>query len=71
MFMAIKVWTKPGAPWMRPVALGLACGLAAHLVFGLVDAIPLGAKVGIFFWFWLALSTSMYRVSFTEREVRS
>ena len=47
--------------WLRTLAHGLAAGLAAHFVFGLTDAISLGAKLGVFFWFALALAASLYR----------
>jgi hypothetical protein len=40
--------------------LGLGGGLFAHLIFGLFDAISLGAKPGIFFWMLLGLITGLY-----------
>jgi O-antigen ligase len=39
----------------KTLVLGLGGGLLAHLVFGMADAISLGAKPGIFFWYLLAL----------------
>ena len=59
-FMCYEVWRKSNARWMRMVALGLGCGQLAHFIFGMADSIPLGAKVGIFFWFSLALIAAMY-----------
>jgi putative inorganic carbon (HCO3(-)) transporter len=50
-------------PWLRALAQGIGAGLAAHFVFGLTDAISLGAKVGIFFWLALALAAGVYQVS--------
>jgi O-antigen ligase len=47
----------------RIMAGGLAAGLMAHFVFSMTDAIPLGAKVGILFWFTLALTVGVHRVS--------
>jgi O-antigen ligase len=47
----------------RVMAGGLAAGLIAHFVFGMTDAIPLGAKVGILFWFTLALIVGLHRAS--------
>lgn len=44
----------------RSLALGLAAGLFAHLVFGLTDASALGAKPGILLWMLLGLATSMF-----------
>ncbi|MCC7360943.1 MAG: O-antigen ligase family protein [Anaerolineales bacterium] len=46
--------------WLRTAAEGLGAGLIAYFVFGLTDAIPLGAKIGILFWLVLALSVSLH-----------
>jgi putative inorganic carbon (HCO3(-)) transporter len=34
----------------RALLVGLATGLLGHLMFGLTDAVTLGAKPGVFFW---------------------
>ena len=47
----------------RVIAGGLGAGLAAHFVFGMTDAIPLGAKLGALFWLTLALCCGLHRVS--------
>jgi len=62
-YMCARVWKNPSAAWMRIVALGLGWGQLAFLFFGLTDAIPPGAKVGIFFWLSLALITVLYRLN--------
>lgn len=36
--------------WQRSAAWGLAGGLLAHFVFGLTDAVALGALPGVFWW---------------------
>ena len=59
-FMCFEIWQKSNIGWMRMTALGLGCGQLAHFIFGMADSIPLGAKVGIFFWFSLALIAAMY-----------
>lgn len=59
-FMCFKIWRKSNIGWMKMTALGLGCGQLAHLIFGMGDSIPLGAKVGIFFWFSLGLIAAMY-----------
>jgi putative inorganic carbon (HCO3(-)) transporter len=48
---------------LRAFAGGLGAGLIAHFVFGLTDAIPLGAKVGILFWLALGLAAGCHRIS--------
>jgi O-antigen ligase len=46
---------------IRALVIGLGCGLFAHLLFGMLDAISLGAKPGIFFWMLLGLITGLYK----------
>ena len=59
-YMCVQIWRISNIGWMRMMALGLGCGHLAHFIFGMMDSIPLGAKVGIFFWFSLALIASIY-----------
>jgi hypothetical protein len=42
---------------------GVLAGFVAHGVFGLTDAVALGAKPGLFFWLLLALTAAVWRVS--------
>ncbi|MFO7537573.1 MAG: O-antigen ligase family protein, partial [Chloroflexota bacterium] len=48
---------------LRPIALGLGAGLVAYLIFGLTDAVPLGAKPALLFWYMLGLITILPRVN--------
>ena len=52
----------------RTLALGLAGGLLAHGVFGLTDAVALGAKPGFLWWYLLALITGLYKI--VEKETK-
>lgn len=45
---------------MTWLLLGLGGGLAAHLLFGLTDAVALGAKSGILFWMLLGLIAGLH-----------
>jgi putative inorganic carbon (HCO3(-)) transporter len=45
----------------RLLTLGLAGSLLAHLLFGLTDAVALGAKPGILFWMLLGLVTALHQ----------
>lgn len=45
----------------RLVVGGMGAGMLAYFLFGTVDAIALGAKVGIFFWVALGLIVLMHR----------
>jgi putative inorganic carbon (HCO3(-)) transporter len=60
--MGVKVARHARESWIRASAQGLVCGIVAQQIFGITDAIPLGAKVGIFFWVALGLLAAMYRL---------
>lgn len=66
--MLITTFRSARSEWVRVASVGLGCGLIAHFIFGVGDAIPLGAKVGVFFWFELALVVSLFNLVF--RQVR-
>ena len=42
------------------MVLGLGGGLLAHAIYGLTDAVALGAKPGILFWMLLGLVAGLY-----------
>jgi len=65
--MGIRIWQRGEESWMRASAQGLVCGIAAQQVFGITDAIPLGAKVGIFFWVALGILAAMHRQIKSQR----
>jgi len=44
----------------RLLALGLSGGLLAHFVFGITDAVALGAKPGFLFWWLLGMVYGLY-----------
>ena len=64
--MCFRVLKRSSRGWIRITVLGLAAGQIAHLLFGLGDSIPLGAKIGIFFWISAALITALF--IFTQKE---
>jgi hypothetical protein len=43
--------------------LGLGWGQVAHLIFGIGDSVPLGARPGIVFWVSLAMITAIYNLN--------
>jgi len=45
---------------VKVIILGLGGGLASHLVYGLTDAVALGAKPGIVFWMLLGLIAGLH-----------
>ncbi len=48
---------------LRPAAIGLYSGVVALHLYGLTDAIALGAKPGLLFWLTLGLLTSLHQES--------
>ena len=55
--VSTPLWPASLRRWL---SLGIAASLLAHLLFGLVDAVALGAKTGVFFWLVLGLTASLY-----------
>jgi putative inorganic carbon (HCO3(-)) transporter len=55
---------RPELPFSEPLSraliLGLGGGLAAHLIYGMTDAVALGAKPGVLWWWLLGLIASLY-----------
>jgi hypothetical protein len=58
---------RRGGPLVRATALGLAAGLVGLHVYGLADAVALGSKPGVAFWFALGLIAALPRVVEQER----
>lgn len=52
----------------RLLSAGLFAGVLAHQVYGLTDAITLGAKPGFLLWMLLGLMASFYRLEMTGAE---
>jgi putative inorganic carbon (hco3(-)) transporter len=61
--LLVAVYRRAPERSHRVMAGGIGAGLVAHFVFGLTDAIPLGAKVGALFWLTLALSVGLHRIA--------
>ncbi len=75
-WMLIKIWKSTNESYLMstPLAgevrdqlilpqvmvLGLGGGLFSHMIFGMTDAITLGAKPGIFYWLLLGLIVGLY-----------
>ena len=51
---------SPRRGFTRSLTLGLGGGLLAHLLYGLTDAVALGAKPGVLFWMLLGLIAGLY-----------
>lgn len=53
---------RSGVAW-RLLALGILGGLLAHFIFGLIDAVALGAKPGFLFWWLLGMAFGLFAQS--------
>jgi len=63
-FLLFRVWRRSADSFHRAIALGLMAGLLAQFVYQLTDAIPLGAKVGVFWWVALGITAGLFRLEF-------
>ena len=61
--LLLLVWRRSPDPECRLIAAGLGWGLMAQFFYQMTDAIPLGAKLGIFFWMAMALSVAVFRLA--------
>lgn len=67
MWMLVDLWRARDRllfpePLSGALILGLGGGLVAHMVFGMFDAVALGAKPGLLWWFLLGLIASLHRL---------
>jgi len=61
-FTMILKTVKNAGRWTRALLIGMACGLLAHQVFGIMDAYMLGTKLGAILWIFFGLGTAAYRL---------
>ena len=62
LVLAYQAFHQPLPVTTRWLMAGVLAGLVAHSVFGLTDAVALGAKPSIFFWLLLALTAVVWRL---------
>ncbi len=62
---AVGMLAKPirGSGAWRLLSIGLLGGLLAHFLFGITDAVALGAKPGFLFWWLLGLVCGIYQLN--------
>ncbi len=58
---------RRGDPLTRPLAIGLAAGLLALHTYGMTDALALGSKPAVVFWFALGLIAAMEKTYYATR----
>jgi O-antigen ligase len=62
-WMCREICRNTKSAFIKVSAEGLGIGQLAFFIFGLADALPLGSKPGIFFWYSLAIITSLHIIS--------
>jgi putative inorganic carbon (HCO3(-)) transporter len=62
LVLAYRAFRQPAPALLRWLMAGVLAGLVAHTVFGLTDAVALGAKPGVFFWLLLALTAAVWQL---------
>lgn len=65
-YICWDVYAHSASALARALAVGLGLGVLAHQVFGLTDAITLGAKPGILLWAMLALAASLWSLDHSQ-----
>jgi putative inorganic carbon (hco3(-)) transporter len=61
--MLWQSWRATDKPWLRVLTIGFAGSLAAYFIYGLTDAVALGAKPGFIFWYLLGLVTALRQLT--------
>jgi putative inorganic carbon (HCO3(-)) transporter len=61
-WMLRSIWRRSEGREDRIWALGLGGGLLAYFVYGLTDAVALGAKPGFLWWYLLGLIAGIYQL---------
>ena len=64
LWLAYRGFQTAASRPLRWMMAGTLAGLVAHSVFGMTDAVALGAKPGIFYWLLLALTAAIARLEF-------
>jgi putative inorganic carbon (hco3(-)) transporter len=59
--MLWQSWQRAPDPRLRAAAAGMAASLLAYFVYGMFDAVALGARPGFLFWLLLGLVAALYR----------
>ncbi len=54
-----RSWQRADGPLLRAVAAGIAASLLAYFVYGLFDAVAVGARPGFLFWLLLGLTAAL------------
>jgi putative inorganic carbon (hco3(-)) transporter len=66
LILAYRAFRMDWPVTVRWLMAGVLAGLVAHGVYGLTDAVALGAKPGVFLWIMLGLSAAVWRLGMAQ-----
>jgi O-antigen ligase len=70
-WMLLTSW-RQGDAKAKAIALGTACGLIAHIVYGMGDAVPVWDRFAFVFWWLVGLAGAQYTlVQFVPRTIEN
>lgn len=64
-WMLWRVWRR-GTPRDKAIALSIAAGILAHIVYGMGDAIAMWDRFAFGYWWLMALAAAQYAVTFPK-----
>ncbi len=64
--LAYRAFRMTWPVMVRWLMAGVLAGLVAHSIYGLTDAVALGAKPGVFVWILLGLSAAVWRLGMAK-----
>ncbi len=63
LFLLLQAWRRGSDMPLKFVVAGCAVALLSHGIYGLLDAVALGARPGVSFWYLLALVASLHTIT--------
>lgn len=66
--MLWQCWRKHQGTQLGWLTVGLSASLLAYFVFGLIDAVALGARPGFIFWLLLGIITGLHQINHIHHE---
>ena len=59
--MLFRTWRISSTNWTKILVLGFGGSLLAYFIYGMTDAIALGTKPGVVWWYMLGLIVALYK----------
>ena len=59
--MLFRTWHMASTNWIKILVLGFGGSLLAYFIYGMTDAIALGTKPGVVWWYMLGLIAALHK----------